>query len=226
MSAMLRWRLRWLAPTAVVSAAALVPAPSLGAEPGNAGPMRSPAAVHGHAARISCHAGTRSTTIAASRSARLFTAANGNDYACLYRVGRVFYLSGSEHYQYELVRFAGPYVAYVQSIEANDEDIGEIDLRNGHSHSFEIASPIEDTVCFGVGSLVLKGDGALAWIGTNFLGEDCMSPPGPEIEVRRHDRRGLAILDGAPQIVPDSLQLHGAALSWTDDGIPRSSTLD
>jgi len=178
------------------------------------------------AARISCRPGPGSTTIAGSRTARVFTAANGNDYACLYRVGRAFYLSGSEHYEYELVRFAGAYVAYVQNVEANDEEIGEIDLQNGHRHTFEIASPIEDSVCLGVGSLVLEGDGALAWIGTNFLGEECMSPPGPEIEVRRHDRRGLAILDSGPTILPDSLRLHGQSLTWSDDGITRSSTLD
>lgn len=227
MSAMLRRRLRRLLPAAVISTAALALAPSPGAaRPSVAGSTRPARAVHADAARISCRAGGGSTTIARSATARVFTAANGNDYACLLRVGRAFYLSGSEHYEYELVRFAGPYVAYVQNVEANDEEIGEIDLQNGHRHGFEIASPIEDTVCLGVGSLVLKGDGALAWIGTNFLGEDCMSPPGPEIEVRRHDRRGFAILDSGQDIVPDSLHLHGEALTWTDQGILRSSTLD
>jgi hypothetical protein len=225
---MLRRRLGRLAPAAAISTAALALAPPLGtAEAGDNGSTHAAGAVvHAHAARIRCRAGRGSTTIARSPTARMFTAANGNDYACLYRVGRAFYLSGSEHYQYELVRFAGPYVAYVENVEANDEEIGEIDLQNGRRHTFEIASPIEDTVCYGVGSLVLKGDGALAWIGTNFLGEGCASPPGPEIEVRRHDRRGLAILDSDQNILPDSLHLHGEALTWTDQGIVRSATLD
>ena len=134
-------------------------------------------------ARVPCRPTADSSTIAQNGSARIFTAADGNDYACLYSVGRAFYLSGSEHYEYRLVHFSGPYVAYVQNIAATDDNIGEMDLRNGHLRTFVIATPIHNSDCYGVGSLALKATGGVAWIGTNFLGPDCISPPGPEIEV-------------------------------------------
>ncbi|HYM54019.1 MAG TPA: hypothetical protein VES97_01550, partial [Solirubrobacteraceae bacterium] len=178
------------------------------------------------AARIPCRPTAGSATIAQSPTARLFTAANGNDYACLYSVGRAFYLSGAEHYDYRLVHFSGPYVAYVQNIAASDDNVGEMDLRSGRLHTFEIATPIDNSVCYEVGSLALKADGAIAWIGTNFLGYACISPPGPEIEVRRHDRRGLRILDRSTGIVPGSLHLLKGVLSWTDGAVKRKSTLD
>jgi hypothetical protein len=76
-----------------------------------------------------------------------------------------------------------------------------------------------------VGSLALQADGAIAWIGTNFLGFACISPPGPEIEVRRHDRRGLRILDSGTTIVPGSLRLLRGVLSWTDGAVRRTSRL-
>jgi hypothetical protein len=177
-------------------------------------------------ARIPCGPTADSTTIAQNGSARVFTSADGNDYACLYSVGRAFYLSGAEHYDYRLVHFSGPYVAYVQNIEASDDNIGEMDLRTGRLRTFVIATPIQNSVCYGVGSLALKADGAIAWIGTNFLGFACISPPGPEIEVRRHDRRGLNILDSGRRIVPGSLHLLKGVLSWTDGGVKRKSTLD
>jgi hypothetical protein len=228
MSSMLANGNRWLFAIVAACAVTVVLGPSVGlAEPSTTGSSR--AAQHGlqaRAARIPCRAGAGSYTIAQSPAARLFTGADGNDYVCLYSVGRAFYLSGAEHYDYQLVHFSGPYVAYVQNIEASDDNVGEMDLRSGRLRTFEIATPIENSVCYGVGSLALKADGAIAWIGTNFLGYACSSPPGPEIEVRRHDRRGLSILDHGIGIVPGSLHLLRGVLSWTDAGVKRKSTLD
>jgi FtsP/CotA-like multicopper oxidase with cupredoxin domain len=72
---------------------------------------------------------------------------------------------------------------------------------------------------------VLKSDGAVAWIATNFLGTFCISPPGPAIEVRRHDRRGLRVVASGTGIVPTSLHLSGSVLHWIDGGMARSATL-
>jgi hypothetical protein len=219
---------RWFAAVAAVCAAAVVLGPSVGrAEPTvNGSPDEGRQGLQARAARIPCRPTADSTTIAQNPVARVFTAADGNDYACLFSVGRAFYLSGAEHYDYRLVHFSGPYVAYVQNIEASDDNIGEIDLRTGRLRTFVIATPIENSVCYGVGSLALKADGGIAWIGTNFLGFACISPPGPEIEVRRHDRRGLRLLDSDRRIVPGSLRLLKGVLSWTDRGVKRTSTLD
>ena len=209
------------------AAAALLGAPVGLADPSaTSSPDAGRQGLRGHTAGIGCRPGAGSVTIAQSPAARLFTAADGNDYACLYSVDRAFYLSSGEHYEYRLVHFSGPYVAYVQNIEAGDDNVGELDLRSGRLRTFEIATPIENSVCYEVGSLALKADGAIAWIGTNFLGSACISPPGPEIEVRRHDRRGLKILDSSIKIAPSSLHLFKGVLTWTDGAVKRSATLE
>jgi len=228
MSSMLGRGDRWFSAIAAACAAAVGLGPPVGvAEPSaRDSPHGVQLGLHARAAGVPCRPTADSVTIAQNSAARLFTGADGNDYACLYSVGRAFYLSGAEHYEYQLVHFSGPYVAYVQNIEASDENVGEMDLRTGRVRTFEIATPIQNSVCYGVGSLALKADGAIAWIGTNFLGFACISPPGPEIEVRRHDRRGLSILDRGTRIVPGSLHLFKGILSWTDGGVKRTSALD
>jgi hypothetical protein len=179
-----------------------------------------------HATRIPCRPGPGTTTIAHSATARIFSDdSNGNDYACLYSNGHARYLSTTEHYEYRLVRFAGSYVGFVANIEAIDDHVGVMDLRTGRLHNYQEVSPISRAVCPQVDSLVLKSDGAVAWIATNFLGSGCSNPPCPAIEVRRHDRRGLRIIGHGTGIVPTSLHLSGSVLHWTDAGQMRSATL-
>ncbi len=185
------------------------------------------------AARIPCRPAPGTTTIAQSRRARVFSDdRNGNDYACLYSDGRARYLSSSEHYEYRLVRFAGAYVAFVVNVEASDDHVGVMNLRTGRLQSLQAVSPTAQTglaqcpiatlpICYVVGlqvdALVLKATGAAAWIATNSA--------TPTIEVRRHDRRGLRILDHGTAILPSSLRLSGSALHWTDAGTERTATL-
>lgn len=178
-------------------------------------------------ARIPCRPASGTTTIAHSTRARIFEdERDGNDYACLYSDGHAHYLSSSEHYEYRLVRFAGSYVAYVQNIEAVDDHVGVMNLRTGRLGNYQEVRPIGNAVCPQVDSLVLKSDGAVAWIATNFLAQGfCENPPGPAIEVRRHDRRGLHVVDHGTGIVPTSLHLSGSMLRWVDAGHVRSATL-
>ena len=178
-------------------------------------------------ARIPCRSAPGTTTIAHSTTTRIFEdERDGNDYACLYSDGHAHYLSSSEHYEYRLVRFAGSYVAFVQNIEAVDDHVGVMNLRTGRVGNDQEVRPIDNAVCPQVDSLVLKSDGAVAWIATNFLAEGfCENPPGPAIEVRRHDRRGLRVVDHGTGIVPTSLHLSGSLLRWVDAGHVRSATL-
>jgi hypothetical protein len=177
-------------------------------------------------ARIPCRPGPGTTTIAHSARARIFSDnRNGNDYACLYSNGHPRYLSSTEHYEYTLVRFAGPYVAYVPKIEATTGDVGVMNMNSGRRHSYQIVRPIAHGICPEAGSLVLKADGAVAWIATNFLGAGCTHPPGPAIEVRAHDSRGLRVLDSGTSIVPTSLHLSGSVLRWRHGGHTRTATL-
>jgi hypothetical protein len=186
---------------------------------------RAAARDHARTARIPCRSGAGTFTIAHNSRARIFGDSNGNDYACLYSAGRARYLSPSEHYGYRLVRFAGSYVAFTQTIRSADDHIGEMNMRTGHLRNFEIASPIDNSTCPGAASLVLKSDGALAWIGTNFKASYCVNPPGPLIEVHRHDSRGLMILDNRATIQLHSLRLTGSLLQWIDAGHTRSASL-
>ena len=189
--------------------------------------------------RPRCRPGPGTSTIARSSRARIFADfASGNDYACLYSTGHAYYLSSTEHYDYLLVHFAGPYVGFVENIAANDDHIGVMNLLTGRQRSYREVTPIRQTgsscgsstpvcyvVCPHVDSLVLKADGAVAWIATNFAGEGCINPPGPVTEVRRHDRRGLTVVASDTHIAPTSLRLSGSTLRWTDAGHHRSARL-
>lgn len=177
---------------------------------------------------VPCRPAPGTTTIAHSRYARLFEDAHTDAYyACLYSDGHARELSDNEHYEYALVRFAGPYVAFVQSIESAESDVGVVNLRTGHAHYHEeLVAPIEASVCPEVGSLVLSPDGAVAWIATNFLGEVCgPEHPRPTIEVRLADRYGLHVLDSGLGIVSTSLRLSGSTIEWVDAGRARSVAL-
>lgn len=73
-----------------------------------------------------------------------------------------------------------------------------------------------------VGSLAVKADGAVGWIGDghSIIGR------GPEvIEVHRFDARGAARLDQGTGIAVASLRLRGSQLSWDHSGRVRSATL-
>jgi hypothetical protein len=178
---------------------------------------------------VPCRPDPGTTTIAHSRYARLFEDAHTDAYyACLYSDGHARELSDNEHYEYALVRFAGPYVAFVQSIESAESDVGVVNLRTGHAHYYEeLAAPIEASVCPEVRSLVLSPDGAVAWIATNFLGEVCgPEHPRPTIEVRLADRYGLHVLDSGRGIVSTSLRLSGSTIEWVDAGRAHSVALD
>jgi hypothetical protein len=72
-----------------------------------------------------------------------------------------------------------------------------------------------------VSSLVLKGDGAVAWIG---VGHSIVRR-GSSAEVHRADRRGQALLDSGTAIDPRSLRLHGSTLSWRHADFTRSASL-
>jgi hypothetical protein len=177
-------------------------------------------------ARVPCRPGPGTTTIAHSAKARIFADdRNGNDYACLYRNGHARYLSSTEHYEYPLVRFAGAYVAYVPTVEAVPENVWVMNMAVGHAHSYQAAKPIENGICSEVDSLVLKPDGAVAWIATNFLAANCPHPPGPAIEVRAHDHRGLRVLDSGNGIAPRSLRLSHSRIRWVHSGSTHSAAL-
>jgi hypothetical protein len=72
-----------------------------------------------------------------------------------------------------------------------------------------------------VTSLVLKRDGAVAWIAE----ARSIIRNGVDIEVHRADKRGEAELDSGTSIDPTSLRLRGSDLSWHAGASTRSATL-
>jgi hypothetical protein len=72
-----------------------------------------------------------------------------------------------------------------------------------------------------VDALVLKPDGAVAWIGE----AQSIVSHSREVEVVRVDRRGEAKLDSGDAIVTGSLRLRASKLTWRDGSATRSATL-
>lgn len=198
--------------------------------------------------RVPCRASAHTTTIAHSAKARLFAdARTGYYYACLYSSGRPRRISTIEHWEYELVRFAGPYIAFVSFAEGSNAGIGVVNLRTGRRLDIredEEVAPVEPppqqcpsadpkcrVVCPAVDSLVLKPDGAVAWVGVDFpapppsRGPSCGTEIEQTTEVRRDDSHGLAVVASGNGIAPASLRLSGSTLSWRDEGKEATSTL-
>jgi hypothetical protein len=200
------------------------------------------------AAHVPCRPARGTTTIAHSTRARIFSdERTGDDYACLYSNGHARFLSTIEHWEYQLVRFRGRYVAFVAFAEGANAYVGVMNLSTGRARRFreyEEVAPIKappdecpsavpncSVVCPQVDSLVLKPDGAVAWIAVNFaapsptMGASCGTQIAPVTEVRRHDQRGLDVIATGAGIVPRSLRLAGSTLTFTDDERTVTSTL-
>lgn len=73
-----------------------------------------------------------------------------------------------------------------------------------------------------VGSIVVKPDGAVAWISQV---SSVIAHGAAVRQVWRADGRGNALLDSGRSIAADSLRLSGSRLSWRDASRTRSSTL-
>jgi hypothetical protein len=72
-----------------------------------------------------------------------------------------------------------------------------------------------------VDSLVVKTDGAVAWIGV----ASSIVRRGEGVEVHRADKRGAAELDSGTAVDKGSLRLRGSTLTWSHAGAVRSATL-
>jgi len=72
-----------------------------------------------------------------------------------------------------------------------------------------------------VGSLALKADGSIAWIG---VGQSIIGR-GETIEVRRVEAGDETLLDFGRAIHPGSLRLHGSTLTWKHGKHTRSAQL-
>lgn len=70
-------------------------------------------------------------------------------------------------------------------------------------------------------SLVVKGDGSVAWIA-----QDTETKEGYSYQLHVLDREGEHVLASSPELAPYSLALTGSTLYWTENGKPFSATLN
>jgi hypothetical protein len=125
------------------------------------------------------------------------------------------------------VALAGTVTAYAVTRSGVDTSMAQVIIRrldNGRTlHSLgAVAQPIGPESFQRVGSLVVKADGAAAWIAS----ASSIVRHGMEVEVDRVDRRGERTLDGGPDIKPASLRLHASRLSWRHASAARMATLE
>jgi tRNA(Arg) A34 adenosine deaminase TadA len=72
-----------------------------------------------------------------------------------------------------------------------------------------------------VGSIVVKADGSVAWIGS----ASSIVVHLKHAEVHKLEKAGDTVLESGAAIKPGSLRLHRSRLTWTDGSHTRSATL-
>ena len=152
-------------------------------------------------------------------------------YGCASRTGHRWRLADSPRYW-----LTGRFAAY--RLWRIDPDGGEFfllvvrDLRNGHARYRAIykESARDDGETPGaIADLVLKRDGAVAWIACHPQTPDLVRcfPPDRKLpyQVWRFDRRGTPKLDSSSGIRVHSLTLSGSSISWRHGSGVRHATL-
>ena len=169
-------------------------------------------------------------TLAIDRQARVYQS-GGNVYGCATASRRSYRLGASARSIREgragPVALAGTDVAYGYTVYGVDTVSAQVlvrDLASGKQLRSEPATTAPARVEFveSVDSVVVKADGAVAWIGRS--GSVVSGPTNTEVD--RADARGLAKLDSGSNIDVHSLRLHGATLSWRHRGSSRSASLE
>jgi hypothetical protein len=144
-------------------------------------------------------------------------------YICSFAGGSPYKLGREEDdesfYHADLV-FAGERAAVVDGEGGGSEGLQVINLAKSQSvYSYSLvqhpASTLNES---GVGRIVLKRDGSLAWT---------EQQPSGAYQVIEHTPAGRKVLDATNTTRPYSLKLTGSTLSWLEhNGEARSATLD
>jgi hypothetical protein len=169
-------------------------------------------------------------TLAVDRVARVY-ATGGNVYGCADAGGHTYLLAannsrpGQPHIGQ--VALAGIDVAYGKTTSGVDTATATVTVRRLDSGRTlrslaAMSQPVGPESFQSVDSIVVKKDGAVAWIAS----AHSIVRNSSQIEVDRVDGRGRSTLDTNSGIDSISLRLHGSALSWTDSGQPQAGTLD
>jgi hypothetical protein len=208
--------MRWAAATVVVTVTAACGS--------------SAAAPGGEIAHASAACGPRAAkTITADSRARVYAAGSGV-YGCA--PGRRAFLLGrrvrSHPPQSEVgeIALTGAVVGYAASESGVDTLSTQVVVRRlDTGRTLHDVNAVRGTLgpefFEGVDALVVKADGAVAWIAR---GGSIVQKEGT-VEVNRIDRRGEATLDSTTHSFMGSLTLRGTRLSWRHAKALRTSTL-
>jgi hypothetical protein len=190
-------------------------------------------AVSGSAARLG-HSGVAicgpqsARTLAGDVVARVY-ASGGNAYGCVagatrsYRLGTTGYSMRAP--RLEAVRVAGRIAAYGLQTSGVDTGYANVNVRRLATGTLLAQRPATTRVGVegfqSIDSLVLKADGAVAWIAT----AHSIGMPTFIRQLQRLDERGFRLLDFGPNVAAASLTLHGSGLSWKHRTVRRTATL-
>jgi len=170
-------------------------------------------------------------TLAADARARIFSR-DGSVYGCARAGGRAYLLGRSsvtrpgQWRNVGVVALGGVDAAYSTTQIGVDTLSAEVVVRrldNGrmlHTTSATTA-PLGPEFFQTVDAIVVKSDGAVAWIATG----GSIIRHARKVEVDRIDRRGQATLDRGTAIATRSLRLRGSQLSWRHGSASRSAML-
>lgn len=177
-------------------------------------------ALPAHAARPRYRCASSGHTITADAKVRVFRVGPSDDYrvyACFRHGGKVRHLghfapgAGANEFDgIQIVRVAGRFAAYEDATCDHTGCGGEfkvIDVRTGAVH-YHALIPSGD---FEIRVLVMNARGSAAW--------------SRRYSVTKFEARHAVVLDGGPQISPDSLTLHGSCLSWQSGNTTKTATL-
>lgn len=168
------------------------------------------------------------TTLAASHQARVYVSA-GTAYGCA-RGGRRHIRLGARRTclgtaRIDPVVVTGALAAYGSEtcgVDAGTTNVVVRRLTDGRQlRSAPATGPVGPESYASVTSLVLRSDGAVAWIGQG----QSIGTRRRVVEVWRSDRHGLARLGSGARICARSLRLRGATLQWRDGTGTRTATL-
>jgi hypothetical protein len=167
--------------------------------------------------------------LAASHVARVYVV-NRTVFGCSahggtsYRLGQRTTCIGAE--RIDPVRVAGELAAYGDERCGVDTGTTSVVVRrltnDKQLTSAPATSPPGPESYQTVTSLVLRLDGAVAWIATGHS----LGARHSLVEVHKVEKHGASLLDSGPAIGTRSLRLHGSALRWRHGKQTRSGSLD
>ena len=181
-----------------------------------------------HVATISCDP-SDARTLAVDAEARVYSLGK-KVYGCANGATRRYLLGSTgfcvnAHAVGAVVRLAAGYAGYSVSTCGVDNGTTIVYVRrltDGTITQQHIATTVVGVESHQtVNSLVVRSDGAVAWIAT----ADSIGAPKLVRQVERMDSHGFALLDSGGGVAPNSLDLHGTLISWTDHGTVHEAKL-